>query len=172
MAVGAVWVLYEAFGKTAVLALIFGGLALYLYLSHRAEAKNNAKDLAHRQFGIDKGSIPSQSHTQPAGAISTKAPAAPIAPDTANDGGASANSSSTFSQISGKAKINLRGTSAVPRANIPKGITNRIVAVETFRERMEREKREKGVRKALIKLLVIVVAVGGLVLVGMAVWNK
>uniref|UniRef100_UPI004048B49D hypothetical protein n=1 Tax=Orrella sp. TaxID=1921583 RepID=UPI004048B49D len=161
---GAVWVIYEVFGKDAMLTLLLGCLALYLYFGYFSKVNSETKDSVDGQSVKNLEALPSRSHGQSTGSTSDEAAESHRSPRTLSDDSASANKGTSLNQTPKGAKICLRRTDKALRAYAPESRPKRTTAVETFKERMDREKREKGIRKALVKVLVLSVLVIGVVL--------
>lgn len=67
--------------------------------------------------------------------------------------------------FSPSSKSSAQRTAATKKRSVSPEISSR--SLETYRERMEREKRNKGVRRALLKLSVMVIALIGLIICGL-----
>ncbi|MCD8505323.1 MAG: hypothetical protein LRY53_00890 [Burkholderiaceae bacterium] len=80
----------------------------------------------------------------------------------ARDGFETRNKAGTTIKRAEDAKAHPRKSDVPLQKTLNRG-ASRAVVVETFRERMVREKRAKGIRRALFKLLMILIAASGLV---------
>ena len=164
---GAVKVMIGAYGEQMVWLVLAIPPAFFLYWHYL----DNAEARAEQQSSKGGKSTSGQRLSQSRGSIPTKTQETPRKTATADKPSEAKKSSPTIGQYPPGAKINLTRTSGIRSTDKSERGTKKPVAVETFRESMEREKRERRIRKALIKIFSLIAFAGSLILVVWIIWD-